>query len=476
MNIESLRKELPHGKLETGESLVRYAEDCWPQSMAWDKDSRRAHTPAAAALPADEKETAAILAWASRENVSLVPRGAGSGVLGSAIPDSPKSVILDASRLTKTFDISPGTTPQLRVGAGWLGGELERRLNEEGYSLLHFPASMEISSVGGWIALASFGQLSTRFGGIGDQAVSLRAALPDGSLRDEDPAIHLGAEGTLGVVTEATLKIRRLPSKREFYAFEFHGPQAALAFARRAAEADIPPSVLRLYSPVDAILTGLRKKKPSGAGKGLLGTLEPFLMRHHRWVSALAPLAGDRWLAVLIYEEEDGFKEIGTPPSPEEGRPLGPRPAQVWWEKRYHWSKERLERVFARGCFADTVDLWAPWDKLAALESAVRRALSPHAFAFGHYSHFDREGACLYVTFAGSGDPAQHAAAWAGAMEACRKIGGRINHHHGIGMAKLPWLSSGWSKDWLEKLRGEKTARDPRGLLNPGKLEAVPCP
>jgi alkyldihydroxyacetonephosphate synthase len=140
-----------------------------------------------------------------------------------------------------------------------------------------------------------------------------------------------------------------------------------------------------------------------------------------------------------------------------------------WWEKRYHLDREKLERAFLRGCFADTVDLWAPWEGLGALHAGVLEALRPHAFAFAHLSHFDRSGACLYVTLAGTGADSHHRA-WQAAMDACVRAGGRVNHHHGVGLAKLPWLKWAKTEEWLSLWQAEKKRRDPGNMFNAGKL------
>lgn len=470
------------GDERAGPDLIRaprelrdYSQDCWPQALAWSEEVRAAHAPEAAGMPRTEEETAALLIEARREGLFVVPRGAGSGVVGAAIPVRESSMVLDTTALDKKFDLHPDPeSPRVSVGAGWFGHELEARLNREGYSLRHFPASMDISTVGGWIAMDSFGQLSTRYGPFGTQVGRVRVVLPDGSIVSEDPAIHLGAEGTLGVVTEADILIRTMPRQRRFFTRGFSEAAEALAFCRQMMRSEIKPSVLRLYSPVDAFLTGLRRKGRRAAGsRSLLERFEPFLLKRHGWLEPLLPLAGRTWVVVLIYEEEKDFALPGT--LPDRGSDLGAGPAQRWWERRYHWNRSRLENVIRAGCFADTLDLWAPWDVLPRLETEVLRALKVHAMAFSHFSHFDAEGACLYVTFAGSGSPGTHARAWEDALEACAAAGGRVNHHHGFGIAKKGWVDRGVDSSRLRNIRRRKAEVDPKGLFNPGKLMRDQC-
>jgi len=470
--FEELARVLgPGGVARDGEALRIGARDSWPQALGWSASELAVHLPAAVLRPADEAEVSAILSWAAKGGVVLVPRGAGSGVLGAAVPVREGSVVLDLSRLLDFELIPDGPAPRVRVGAGWLGGNLERRLDALGWSLMNFPQSMEDSSVGGWIATDAFGQLSTRYGGVREQLRGVRVADLEGTIRSEEAGPHLGAEGTLGVVTEAILMIRPKPLTRRYYAYEFPGIESALSWAGEAMAKNGPPSVLRLYGPVDAFFNGLKRSGEGSSASPLRAKLEVLLLKRTDWLNALAPLLGEKWTAVAVYEDEERFTHA-APPQVHEGVDLGEGPARRWWSRRYHLSKERLEKTFAAGAFADTADFQAPLSLMPRLDREVRAALSPYALAFSHLSHFDAQGACLYVTFAGSGGGERHGRAWAAAMEAGAAVGACVNHHHGIGLGKLKWSKNAWSPERLAAWRREKDLRDPRGLLNPGKI----CP
>ncbi|MBI5622321.1 MAG: FAD-binding oxidoreductase [Elusimicrobia bacterium] len=459
----------PARVLEDEASRTAASRDSWPRALGWGPEELSRHRPAAVLKPRDEKGLAAVLAWASAAKVGLLARGAGSGVLGAAIPRGPESAVLDASSLADRFELDPRPDrPSVTCGAGMLGSDLEAKLQAKGWSLMHFPQSMEDSTAGGWIATDSFGQLSTRYGGVADQALWVKAWRPDGTSAEEEPAPHLGAEGTLGILSEVCLRIRPAARSRSFNSFRFRRLAEALDFARDCMARPVRPSVLRLYCPVDAFFNGLRRRGPSHGSSRWMEAAEGIALRRLRLMYALSPLAGRHWVCVAVYEDEPGF-ERGAPAEAPPGADLGEGPAVRWWERRYHLDRERLERVFQRACFADTADLWAPWERLGELYDGVMAALRPHAFAFAHLSHFDAKGACLYVTLAGVG-PEEHARAWQAAMEACVKAGGRVNHHHGVGLAKLPWLSSAKGPEWLASWSAQKKRRDPGNLLNAGKL------
>ena len=178
-----------------------------------------------------------------------------------------------------------------------------------------------------------------------------------------------------------------------------------------------------------------------------------------------------KWVAVAVYEDEAPYL-FAEPPAPRGAADLGEGPSRRWWSRRYHLSKERLERTFAAGGFVDTADFWAPLALIPKLDAAVRAAVRPHALTFSHLSHFDGTGACLYVTFAGSGGSERHARAWDAALEAGAAAGANVNHHHGIGLGKVRWIADAWTDERIAAWKSEKRARDPRGLLNPGKI----CP
>lgn len=467
--LDDLEKTLGPGGIVTGPGLRAYARDSWPQALGWSEAQISAHVPSAALRPASEEAVAAALTWAAARGAALVPRGAGSGVLGACVPVREGSVVLDASRLLAFELRADSPEPVVRAGAGWLGGELERRLDSLGWSLLNFPQSMEDSTAGGWIATDAFGQLSTRYGGVRAQVRGVRVAGLDGAVRAESAAAHLGAEGTLGALTEVTLRVRPKPASRRYYAYEFPGAESALDWARAAMAKNGPPSVLRLYGPVDAFFNGLKRSGAGSSSGALRSRVEALMLKRTDWLNALTPLLGKRWLAVAVYEDEAPYLDA-APPVPREALDLGEGPARRWWLRRYHLSKERLERTFAAGGFVDTADFWAPLELMPGLDAAVRAALRPHALAFSHLSHFDATGACLYVTFAGSGGGERHARAWTAALQAGAAAGACVNHHHGIGLGKLSWVKNAWDAPRLETWRAQKLARDPHGLLNPGKI------
>jgi FAD/FMN-containing dehydrogenase len=157
------------------------SRDCWPRSLLWTKAAVAPHPPDVVAWPADAEQVAAIVQLAAEQQVAVVPFGAGSGVCGGAVPVR-GGIALDLKRLEGPLKIDlPARTVQ--VGAGMNGQRLEELLNAQGATLGHFPSSIYCSTVGGWLAARSAGQLSSRYGKIEDMVLAGSPRAAPGSSR-----------------------------------------------------------------------------------------------------------------------------------------------------------------------------------------------------------------------------------------------------------------------------------------------------
>ena len=181
-------------------------------------------------FPASTEEVATVLAWASETSTAVIPRGGGSGVCGGAQAEA-GSVVLDLSRVDQVTGVDL-VSQTVSVQAGVRGDQLEDALAEHGLTVGLYPQSIAISTVGGWIAASSAGQASTGFGAIEDVLLGLTAVLPRGEILRCLPVprsaagpdlrrLLVGSEGTLAVVTEATLACRARPAGWDWLAFGF---------------------------------------------------------------------------------------------------------------------------------------------------------------------------------------------------------------------------------------------------------------
>src|SRR3954454_11163846 len=214
--------------------------------------------------PRTEEDVASALAIRNELRVTVVPWGGGSGTQGGALATS-GGIVIDLRSLATVIEIDE-VSLTVTVQAGKNGRELETELNARGLMLPHYPASVEWATVGGYIAARGSGVLSTRYGKIEDLLLSLRVATPAGGLMDtvgvprhavgpELTQLFVGSEGTLGVITRATLQLAPLPAERRFAAVAFPTVTAGIGAIRRTLQLGHRPSVIRMYDEEATRLT-----------------------------------------------------------------------------------------------------------------------------------------------------------------------------------------------------------------------------
>jgi alkyldihydroxyacetonephosphate synthase len=413
----------------------------------WTMAAAVATRPAeAVASPATAAEVAAILALCSEAGVPVTPAGARSGVCGGAMPVH-GGVVLDLRGLAGVRSVD-GDSLLVDAGTGTMGDALEAELRAaHGLTLGHRPQSVAISTVGGWLACRSAGQYSTRYGKIEDMVAGLDVALADGRVIRTGGAaraatgpdltqVFVGSEGTLGVITSARLRLHPAPPAERRAAYEFASFGAGLDACRRTLRRGATPAVLRLYDPAES-------ERGFGRSASLL---------------------------IVLDEGDEGLVEATMAVVAEEcGAPVGPGPVDQWLAHRD--DTPDVGELARQGIVGDTMEVAARWSALPGLYESVLAAVAGvpgTVWASGHLSHAYRDGACIYVTFAGTG-AGWYVPAWDAAAGAVLAAGATLSHHHGIGLAKARFLPAalGVAHGVLADL---KRALDPAGVLNPGKL------
>lgn len=464
VDVRRLRADLAAAigadRVEWGdESLAEHAHDTWPLSLLRRHQGRLTGRPACVVRPATTGEVAAVLRYANQHRVPVVPYGGGSGVAGGVLPDG-GTIVVDLRRLDQLLDLNE-TALQVRVQAGMFGDRFEEALQARGYSMGHWPQSVALSTVGGWIATRAAGQYSTRYGSIEDMLLGLEAVMADGRIvrvkatprrsAGPDPRhLFLGAEGTAGIVTEATLKVFPLPDSRRLLGFAFPDFDSGLEAIRHIVRAGWRPPVMRLY---DAMETG----------------------RHFgQWQH------DDRCFLLLVSEGPASLTAAEAEAchlacTGHGGEPVGDAPVQHWLAERNNVPS--LLSFVERGFVLDTIEVAAEWDRMHALYAEVVAAMKTVknlVVISGHTSHSYPQGTNIYFTFvARPEDPTAaeptYLECWRQAMEATLRVGGTICHHHGIGRLRMPWMAAEHGAA-LDLLRAVKHALDPNGILNPGVL------
>jgi alkyldihydroxyacetonephosphate synthase len=158
-------------------------------------------------------------------------------------------------------------------------------------------------------------------------------------------------------------------------------------------------------------------------------------------------------------------------------RDKGEDPGWAWFAHRYAVSY-RMSPVFRDGAFVDTMEVAASWERLMDLYQSVRAAIGQHAVVMAHFSHAYADGCSIYFTFAGHAPDAASAsrvydAIWRDGLEATTRVGGTISHHHGVGLLKAPYMA-GEHREAMAIFEAAKSALDPDGIFNPGKMGLRP--
>jgi alkyldihydroxyacetonephosphate synthase len=504
--------------LSSGPDTLLYARDCWPRLTLEARDGFGAGLirPLCVAQPGSEQEVSALVRFAEAQGVALVPYGAGSGVCGGAAPIGP-SVTVDLKRL-RHIDVD-ADAQTARVGPGVIGQHLEEALLRRGLTMGHYPSSLYCSSVGGYVAARSAGQYSSRYGKMEDITEALRCVVSGGEVIDTATAqrrwgldvlpLLVGSEGTLGIITESTVRLAKAPQHRLYAGWLMPDAQAGTDAARRIMQAGVRPAVVRLYDQPDTLLGRHSARKPHGdpeqptplskrlmkRAKAALGDAmaRPAVqglvhrVKHGLMTRSLGqPLALNKLLGMapkkgclMIFGLEGTQAEVEAaaahchPLLDHAGQALGPEPGEHWYQTRFKVSY-KMSPTMDTGAFLDTMEVSTGWSNLMHLYQAVRVAMAPYALVLAHFSHVYPQGCSIYFTFAGFAPDhealmSRYDAVWAAGLGAVAAAGGSVAHHHGVGQSKAPYMKH-------DHVGGEalfqdlKAALDPHGILNPGKV------
>jgi alkyldihydroxyacetonephosphate synthase len=431
---------------------AEHSRDWWPRTIA---EVARAHVeswPGVVVRPQSTDEVSATLRLANESRIAVTVQGGRSSVVGGAVP-APGAIALDLTKMSRVLEFDE-VTHSVRVEAGIFGPDLEGHLRPLGFSVGHFPQSFDLATVGGWIACRGAGQYSNRYGKIEDMVRGLRVVLASGdivSLGNRAPRqavgpdltqLFVGSEGTLGVITEATLLVHPLAPYERRATFKFNDFDEAMAVCRRIVQRGAHPAVLRLYDEAES------KRPLENDG------------------CALREVAGgDVSLGNAAQDPGAGECRVGTP--------LDVAYVEQWLTHRNDVSA--LTPLWERGLVVDTIEVAGFWSGLSTLRERVSAALRDQAGMFlvsVHQSHAYHDGACLYFTFAG--EPAHdmtefYRGAWDAAMREVIELGSAISHHHGIGRNRARFVADALGSSF-SILEGLKAQLDPFNTLNPGVL------
>lgn len=446
-----------------------------------------AAAPEAVVFPRQAAQVAALLEIAARHDLAVVPFGGGSSVVGGVEPlgAPPRAgvISLDTRDLRALRRLDPlSRTAELE--AGLRGPDLEGLLAERGFTLGHFPQSFMYSSLGGWIATRSAGHYSSGYGKIEDMVQAVEMVSPGGTwTTPRVPAsaagpdllrLALGSEGTLGVITAATVRLRPLPQERLLRAWLFPDWATGVAAVLEMAQDGPRPTGLRLYDARETrVLLTLGGRSRSGLDS-LAGRLGRWYLQGRQACLALVAFEGRPEDNAAAYARARALRQRHGALS------LGSGPARRWERTRFDLPYLR-DHLLDRGVLVETLETATTWDRLPALYAAVILALEEALAAFGtpplvmgHLSHAYRDGGSLYFTVLAAQARGRELEQWdqakAAATEALLAAGGTLTHQHAVGLDHARWLCREHGETGLRLLQAARQALDPQGIMNPGKL------
>lgn len=429
-------------------------------------DTRAA--PDAVVFPGSGDEVAAVLARCAEHRIAVVPFGGGTSVVGGLTPRAERFagvVALDLRRLDRLVGVDTvSRTATLQTGLR--APHAERLLNEQGYTLGHFPQSFEWASIGGFAAARSSGQASAGYGRFDDMVVGLTLVTPRGTIetgRSPKSAagpdlrqLALGSEGAFGVITDVTVRIRPLPETSAYEGWLFPSMSEGVTAMRSLAQDGPLPTVLRLSDETETMI-GLARPDELGKGMGGGGCLA---------------ICGYDGTAAEVAERRAKVRAVLESLG---GEYRGEEPGESWARGRFAAPYLR-DALLDVGVLAETLETGGFWSTLPRLYDAVRLTIVrelPSSVVMCHVSHVYETGASLYftvVTAQGEEPLERWGRAKAAVSDAILEAGATISHHHGVGVDHRDWFARETGPLGVEALRAVKGRLDPEGIMNPGVL------
>jgi len=440
--------------------LMAYSKDATLLSMNWTIEGKLAALPHFITWPENNSQIFEILKIANEEKIPVIPYAEGSSVVGGSLPIY-GGIIIDMKKFNKILSINPENLT-VTVQTGINGMNLERYLNAEGYSSGHIPQSLYTSSLGGWLAHKAAGQFSTKYGKIEDMVLGFEIILPNGEILNFDPIprnstgpqfdkLFIGSEGTLGIITNATLKIWPKPEKRTLISYSFPTIEDSFMATRTILREHIFPAVIRIYDHSET-------------------------ERHFEEIEK----AKDRVMVVFVCEGNSKLVDLEEDITRAKcelynGIDCGKAPVEHWFETRFRVTETSSMPPYK--IVFDTIEVAASWDAAANVYHKVLDNMDKVQGVLmitAHVSHFYPNGVGIYFSWGGV-PPREmdelkfYQKGWDTVIKAVIDAGGSIAHHHGIGVNRAHWMEKEWGNafKYLSKM---KELLDPNNILNPGKL------
>ena len=441
--------------------------------------------PDGVVYPASDEEVRALLEYARKTGVKVIPYGGGTSVVGhiNPLPGEVPVLTIDLSRFKRLLELDE-TSHLATFEAGVAGPEIEKLLNARGYTLGHFPQSFELSTLGGWIVTRSSGQQSYHYGRIENLFAGGHVETPIGAM---DLPVHpasaagpdlkqllLGSEGRLGVVTRATLRVRHIPEFEAFYGVFFHNWEQGTTAVREIAQAGTRVSMLRL-SNAEETTTTLALAGKDELVKWAERGLRAVGFGDERSLLVFGVTGTRRQATQARLEALEIIRVHG-------GLLTGTAIGRMWKKSRFY-SPYLRNTLWEAGYALDTLETAIPWSQVLATAMETQKVIheglmdiGERVLVFAHLSHVYQDGASTYITylFRRANNPEETLRRWQVLKGAASRIilahGGTISHQHGVGIDHAPYLAAEKGPLGMQTLETFIRQFDPSGMMNPGKL------
>ena len=418
-------------------------------------------------LPETTEQVSKILKLANVYKIPVFPRGGGAGDTLGALSVYGGGIMLNMSKMNKVVSINENNY-SVTAQTGMFQSELEEALNKKGYTLNFFPASHFCSELGGFIANRGSGTLSSKYGKIDNLILAMQVVLPDGTVFNSIPLpdhssgpdltrLFLGSEGTLGVITNATLKMYPIPEERRFNSFLFTRLEDAINAGREIMINRLGPSLIRVYDEED---TKFWVRKVWGIEK----------------IGSYMIIGYDGYSDVIDVLEQKTFKVIAK----YGGENMGRDPANTWWNTRWNsyyppYSLESFQVLHG------VIDTMATFENILKVFHEQKSEIESTFRKWGvkymaHFSHWYEYGTIIYPTFIIENPPKEvdellrlNHQIWNVGVNVSLRNGGSINEHHGIGFRLARFMKDSYGEGF-SVLKNIKKALDPNNIMNPGKM------
>jgi alkyldihydroxyacetonephosphate synthase len=431
------------------------------------------------AFPESEAQVVEVLDFCARERLAAVPFGGGSSVVGGVETDFAGDhrgvVTLDLGRMGRVLEVDRASRAA-RIQAGALGPALEDQLRPHGLTLRHFPQSFEFSSLGGWIATRSGGHFATHYTHIDEFVEALRVVTPTGVVATRrlpgsgagpsPDRFFMGSEGTLGIITEAWMRLQDRPTQRANASVRFADFPSAVAAVRALSQSGLEPANCRVLDPGEAA-------NSAGATGGESILVLGFESADHAldaWMARAVELVRDHGGIV----PDDVLRTRSDAGATREG-------AAGAWRNAFIGMPYVRDALVSIGVFCETFETAITWDRFERLHTRLMREVQDALVRICgagsitcRFTHVYPDGPAPYYSMLAPAPRGGELALWDEVKRVAGEIlvaeGGTITHHHAVGRDHRPWYDRERPEGFARVLRAAKTALDPAWTLNPGVL------